>query len=32
MEKEDDSSIVGGIANWHNLSGNQFGDSSEDWQ
>ena len=25
VEKEDDSSIVGGIASWYNHSGNQFG-------
>jgi hypothetical protein len=23
--------IAGGIASWYNLSGNQFGDSSENW-
>jgi len=30
-EKEDYSSIVGGIANWYNLSQNQSGRSSENW-
>jgi hypothetical protein len=29
VEKEEHSSISGGIANWYNHSGNQFGDSSE---
>jgi hypothetical protein len=29
MEKEEYSSIASGIANWHNYSGNQSGDSSE---
>jgi hypothetical protein len=29
VEKEEHSSIVGGIASWYNHSGNQFGDSSE---
>jgi hypothetical protein len=24
-------SIAGGIANWYNHSGNNFGDSSENW-
>jgi hypothetical protein len=31
VEKEEDSSIAGGIASLYNHSGNQFGDSSEDW-
>jgi hypothetical protein len=31
VEKEEQSSIVGGIASWCNHSGNQFGGSSEDW-
>ena len=31
VEKEGHSSIVGGIASWHNHSGNQFGGSSENW-
>jgi hypothetical protein len=31
MKKEKHSSIVGGIASWHNHSGNQFGGSSENW-
>jgi hypothetical protein len=30
-EKEEHSSIAGGIANWYNHSGNQSGDSSENW-
>jgi hypothetical protein len=29
VEKEEHSSIVGGIASWCNHSGNQFGGSSE---
>jgi hypothetical protein len=29
MVKEEHSSIAGGIANWYNHSGNQFGSSSE---
>ena len=29
VEKEDHSSIAGGIASWYNNSGNQFGGSSE---
>ena len=29
VEKEEHSSIVGGIASWYNHSGNQFGHSSE---
>ena len=32
MEKEEHSSIAFGIANWYNHSGNQFGDSSENWK
>ena len=31
MEKEEPSSIVGGIANQYNSSGNQCGGSSENW-
>jgi hypothetical protein len=31
VEKEEDSSIAGGIASWYNHSGNQFGGSSENW-
>jgi hypothetical protein len=31
IEKEKYSSIVGGIANWYNHSGNHFGGSSENW-
>jgi hypothetical protein len=31
VEKEDHFSIAGGIANWYNHSGNQFGGSSENW-
>jgi hypothetical protein len=30
-EKEEHSSIVGGIASWYNPSGNQSGGSSENW-
>jgi hypothetical protein len=29
VEREEHSSIVGGIASWYNHSGNQSGDSSE---
>jgi hypothetical protein len=29
VEKKEHSSIVGGIENWYNHSGNQFGSSSE---
>jgi hypothetical protein len=28
-EKEKHSSLAGGVANWYNHSGNQFGGSSE---
>jgi hypothetical protein len=31
VEKEEHSSIAGGIARWYN-SGNQSGDSSENWK
>jgi hypothetical protein len=31
MEKEEHSSIVGGIASLYNHSGNQSGGSSENW-
>jgi hypothetical protein len=31
MEKEEHSSIVGGIVNWYNHSGYQSGGSSENW-
>ena len=31
VEKEEHSSIVGGIASLYNLSGNQSGSSSENW-
>ena len=31
VEKEEHSSIAGGIVSWYNLSGNQFGSSSENW-
>jgi hypothetical protein len=31
VEKEEHSSIAGGIASWHNHSGNQSGGSSENW-
>jgi hypothetical protein len=30
-EKEEHSSIVGGIAKWYNNYGNQSGSSSENW-
>jgi hypothetical protein len=32
VEKEEHSSIAGRIANWHNHSGKQSGDSSENWK
>jgi hypothetical protein len=31
VEKEEHSSIVGGIANFYNRSVNQYGGSSENW-
>ena len=31
VEKEEHSSIAGGIASWYNQCGNQFGVSSENW-
>ena len=31
VEKEEHSSIAGGIASWYNHSGNQFGGYSESW-
>jgi hypothetical protein len=31
VEKEDHSSIAGGITDWYNHSGNLFGGSSENW-
>jgi len=31
VEKEEHSSIVGGIASWYNHSENQSGGSSENW-
>jgi hypothetical protein len=31
VEKEELSSIAGGIENWYNHSGNQSGGSSENW-
>ena len=31
VEKEEHSSIAGGIASLYNHSGNQFGDSLENW-
>ena len=30
-EKEEHFSTVGGVVNWYNHSGNQSGDSSENW-
>jgi hypothetical protein len=32
MEKEEHSSIAGGIGKWYNLSGNQSGGASENWK
>jgi hypothetical protein len=32
VEKEEHSSIAGGIVNWYNHSGNQSGGSSENWK
>ena len=32
VEKKENSSIAGGIANWYNSSGNQAGGSSENWE
>jgi hypothetical protein len=31
VQKEEHSSIAGGIASWYNHSGNQSGGSSENW-
>jgi hypothetical protein len=31
VEKEEHSSIAGGIAGWYNHCGNQFGSSSGNW-
>jgi hypothetical protein len=31
VEKEEHSSIAGGIEGWYNHSGNQSGGSSENW-
>jgi len=31
VEKEEYSSMIGGIVNWYNHSGNQSGSSSENW-
>jgi len=31
VEKEEHSSIGGGVADWYNHSGNHSGDSSENW-
>ena len=31
VEKKEHFSIAGGIINWSNHSGNQFGSSSENW-
>jgi hypothetical protein len=31
VEKEEYSSIAGGIEGWYNHSANQFGGSSENW-
>jgi hypothetical protein len=32
VEKEENASVAGGIANWYNHSGNQSGGSSENWK
>jgi hypothetical protein len=32
VEKEENCSIVGEIASWYSHSGNQSGDSSENWK
>jgi hypothetical protein len=32
VEKKEHSSTAGGIENWYNYSGNQSGDSSENWK
>jgi hypothetical protein len=32
VEKEEHSSIAGGITSWYDYSGNQFGISSENWK
>jgi hypothetical protein len=32
VEKEEQSSIAGGVANWYNHSGNQSGGFSENWK
>jgi hypothetical protein len=32
LEKEEQSSIAGGVESWHNHSGNQSGCSSEKWK
>jgi hypothetical protein len=32
VQKEELSSIAGGIANWYNHYGNQSGGSSENWK
>jgi hypothetical protein len=32
VEKEEDSSIAGRIANWYSYSGNQSRGSSENWK
>ena len=32
MEKEEHSSIAGGLANWYNHFGTQSGGSSENWK
>jgi hypothetical protein len=31
MEREEHSSIVGGVTSWYNHSVNQFGSYSENW-
>jgi hypothetical protein len=32
VEKEEHSSIAGGIARWYNYSGNKSGGSSDNWK
>jgi hypothetical protein len=32
VEREEHSSIVGGITNWYNHCGNQSGDFSKNWK
>ena len=32
VEKEEHSTTVGGVVSWYSHSGNQSGDSSENWK